>query len=93
MASSSEAFEKFWQWNKAKTWLNVTVVEKEKAVDHLLARIGGVDEEASLVRLVGKQMHSWTNLDVDEAEFSVEERRVVAARNADEWVIFEESES
>lgn len=70
MASSSEAFEKFWQWNKAKTWLNVTVVELGKAADHLFARIGVV-----------------------EAEFSVEERRVVAARNADEWVIFEESES
>lgn len=37
MASSSEAFEKFWQWNKAKTWLNVTVVERGKPAAHLFA--------------------------------------------------------
>ncbi|HWY19909.1 MAG TPA: hypothetical protein VNX26_01745 [Candidatus Acidoferrum sp.] len=93
MASSSEAFEKFSQWKKDKTWLNVTVVERGKAAEHLFVRIGGVDEDASLVGLAGKQMHSWANLDVGEAEFSVEERRVVVARNADEWLIFEEPES
>jgi hypothetical protein len=93
MASSSEAFEKFSQWKKDKTWLNVTVIERGKTAEQLFVRIGGVDEEASLVGITGKAMHSWSNLDVGGAEFSVEPRKVVASRNDLDWLVFEEPES
>jgi hypothetical protein len=92
MASSSEAFEKFSTWNRRRTWLNVTVIEREKPEEDLFVRIGGVDEEASLIGVVGEEMHSWANFDVGEAEFSVEPRRVVVSRDDVEWLIFEEPE-
>lgn len=93
MASSSEAFEKFSHWKQDKTWLNVTVIERGKPEDKLYVRIGGVDEDALLIGIVGKKMHSWSNLDVEDAEFSVEPGRIVVSRDDVEWLIFEEAES
>ena len=58
-------------WKKDKTWLNVTVIEKGQPEDKLLARIVAVDEDASLVAIVGKEMHSSYTFDVEESEFSI----------------------
>jgi hypothetical protein len=89
MASSSEAFEKFETWRKGKTWLNVTVIERGKPPDNLLVRIAALDEDATLVGVAGKVMHSWASFDVGEAEFSLEPSRVVVSRDDLEWLIFE----
>jgi hypothetical protein len=91
MASSSEAFEKFEMWNTSKTWLNVTVIERGQPEDKLLVRIFATDAEASRIGVVGKVMHSFSQFDVDESEFSVEPNRVVVSRDDVEWLIFEES--
>jgi hypothetical protein len=93
MASSSEAFEKLSAWKNSKTWLNVTVIERGKPEQNLYVRIGAVDEEAALIGVVGEKMHSWSNFDVGEAEFSIEPRRLVVSREDVEWLIFEEPES
>lgn len=92
MASLSEAFVKLSEWNNRKTWLNVTVIERGKPEDKLYVRIGAVDEEASLIGVVGKKMHSWANFDVGEAEFSIESARLVVSREDLEWLIFEEAD-
>jgi len=93
MASSSEAFEKFWTWRNSRTWLNVTVKELGQPEHKLFARISGIDEDASLVGVVGKAMHSFSDFDVGEAEFSVEHERVIVSRACEEWLIFEVAES
>lgn len=92
MASSSDAFEKLSTWKNAKTWLKVTVIERGEPEHKLFVRVVAVDEEANLVALVGKAMHSSTHFDVGEAEFSVEPDRVVVSRDDVEWLIFEVAE-
>jgi len=91
MASVSEAFEKFSMWKNLKTPLRVTVIEGGSPVDVLQARVYGVDPEAGLVGVVGSKMHSFTDFDVSEAEFSIGPKRVSAARNDSDWLVFEES--
>jgi hypothetical protein len=59
----------------------------------LFVRIFGVDEEAKLVGIVGKVMHSFGQFDVGQAEFSVEADRMVVSRDDLEWLIFEVDES
>jgi hypothetical protein len=93
MASSSEAFEKFETWKNARTWLNVTVIERGKPEDKLFVRIIGTDEEANLVGIVGEVMHSFSQFDVGQADFSVEPGRIVVSRDDLEWLIFEVSAS
>jgi hypothetical protein len=91
MASSSEAFEKFGMWKKAKTSLKATVIVGGKTIDVLMGRIFGVDPEASQGGLSNPLvMHSFIAFDVEDAEFSVEESRVVVTRNESDWVVFEE---
>ena len=91
MASSSEAFEKFWMWKNSKTSLKVTVIVGGKTIDLLMGRIFGVDPEASQVGLSNPLvMHSFIAFDVEDVEFSIEGSRLVATRNESDWVIFEE---
>ncbi len=90
MASSSEAFARFSMWKKDKIWLKVTVIERGKPEDVFSLRIAALDEDALLISLAGRVMHSWTNFDVGEAEFSIEPNRLVASREDVEWLIFEE---
>jgi hypothetical protein len=92
MASSSEAFAKLSQWSNDKTWLNVTVIERGQPEDALYVRVAAVDEEASLIGVVGKKMHSWGNFDVGQAEFSIESARLTVSRDDLEWLIFEEAD-
>jgi len=94
MASLSEAFEKFSTWSDSKTWLKVTVIERDQPEDVLAVRICGLDEDASLVGVVGKPMHSFAQFDVGQADFSIEPDRIVVSRQDIEWLIFEvDSES
>jgi hypothetical protein len=93
MASSSEAFERLLIWKNARTWLNVTVIERGSPEHKLYARVVGVDEGASLVGLVGEVMHSFWQFDIGDAEFSIEADRLVVSRDDLEWLIFEVAES
>jgi hypothetical protein len=92
MASSSDAFAKLSQWKSLKTWLNVTVIERGQPEDKLYVRIAAVDEEASLIGVVGKKMHSWGNFDIGESEFSIESASLIVSRDDLEWLIFEEAD-
>jgi hypothetical protein len=91
MASSSEAFEKFKIWKKSKTSLKVTMFVDGKAGDVLMGKVFHVDPEASHVGLSNPLvMHSFLNLDVEDASFSIEGSRLVATRNESDWIVFEE---
>lgn len=92
MASSSEAFEKFSMWSRSRTWLNVTVIERGQPEHVLSLRICGLDEEQSLVGVVGREMHSFGQFDVGQSVFSLELERMVVSREDVEWLIFEEDE-
>jgi hypothetical protein len=92
MASSSEAFEKFEMWKNSKTSLKVTMIVDGKPADVLMGRIFHVDSETSLVGISNPLvMHSFARLDVEDADFSIEESRLVATRNESDWIIFEEA--
>lgn len=92
MASSSEAFEKLSTWKNSRTWLNVTVIERGQRAKEYLLRISGLDEEQSMIGVVGDVMHSFAQFDVGESQFSVEPKRLVISREDIEWLIFEEEE-
>lgn len=55
-------------------------------------RICGLDEDKSLVGVVGDTPHSFGQFDVTGAEFSWEPGRMVVSRDDVEWLIFEEEE-
>jgi hypothetical protein len=91
MASSSEAFKKFSQWNKLKTSLKVTEIERgkpERAFSGV--RVDALDDEVSQVGVVQPSTRGFTVFDVEGAEFSIESGRLVASRADVEWLIFEE---
>jgi len=91
MASSSEAFEKFEMWKNSKTSLKVTMIVDGKPGDVLMGRIFHAESETSLVGLSNPLvMHSFARFDVEDAEFSIEDSRLVATRNESDWIIFEE---
>ena len=92
MASSSEAFSKFWTWKNSKTWLKVYVIERGQPEDAYSLRVSGIDEELSLVDMVGKAPHSFVPFDMTGAEFFLEPGRMVVSRADVEWLIFEEEE-
>jgi len=89
MASASEAFAKFAALKEARTHLKVTVIVKGKTDEVIEGRIFGVDPEASQVGIV-LGMHRCVDFDVEDAEFSVEPKRVTATRNDADWIVFEE---
>lgn len=93
MASSSEAFEKFWTWRKSRIWLKVTVIERGQPEDVFSLRVSGLDDDSSLVGLAGKVPHSFVQFDVTGAEFFLEPGRMVVSRDDLEWLIFEERDS
>jgi hypothetical protein len=91
MASSSEAFEKFSQWNKRKTWLNVTEIERgEPERMYPAVRIDAFEEDSSEVGILDPELRGYKTFDVEGAEFSIEPDRVVVSRDDVEWLIFEE---
>jgi hypothetical protein len=91
MASASEAFEKFERWKNSKTSLKVTVIIKDSPTETLMGRVFAVDPEASQVGLSNPLvMHSFAAFDVGDAEFSIEESRLVATRDESDWIVFEE---
>jgi hypothetical protein len=92
MASSSEAFEKLSVWKNSKTWLNVIVIERGQRAKEFFLRIAGLDEEQSMIGVVGEAMHSFAQFDVGESQFSVEPKRLVVSREDIEWLIFEEED-
>jgi hypothetical protein len=91
MASSSETFAKLDTWRKSNTPLKVTVIVGGKTTDVLTARIGGMDPDAGLVALAFDETRSFKSLDIEDAEYSVEQSRVVVTRNESDWLVFEES--
>jgi hypothetical protein len=93
MASSSEAFEKFWMWRKSKIWLKVTVIERGQPEDVFSLRVSGLDDDLSLIELVGEVPHSFVQFDVTGADFFLESGRMVVSRDDAEWLIFEEEDS
>jgi hypothetical protein len=89
MASSSEAFEKFWIWKNLKTSVRVTVIVGGQVEDIVLCKVFGVDKEASQVGI--STGRDWARaIDLEEAEIFVEPGRVVATRNDSDWIVFEE---
>ena len=68
MASSSEAFEKFSIWKNSKSWLKVTVIERGQSENVHSVRIIRLDEEPSLINVIGREMHSFGEFDVSGAE-------------------------
>jgi len=91
MASSSEAFDKFETWKNSKTPLRVTLIVGGKTGDVLVGTIIATDSEASHVGISNRLvMHSFAGFDVEDAEFSIEDSRLVATRNESDWIIFEE---
>ncbi len=89
MASSSEAFEKFWTWKNRKTSVKVTVIVAGQVENVVLCKIFGVDEEASQVGI--STGRDWARaIDLEGAEISVEPGKVVATRNDSDWIVFEE---
>lgn len=90
MASSSEAFGRFSMWNQARRSLKVTVVVNGKTEDVLFGMIAGLDAEFGLVGLAISDTRSFVRFNVEEAEFSLEPKRLTATRNESDWLIFEE---
>jgi len=92
MASSSEAFGKFFTWKNSKTLLKVTVITKGRTDDVLTGwRIIGVDPDALQVGISNPSiMHSWSVFDFEGATFSIEPARLTATRNESDWIVFEE---
>lgn len=90
MASASEAFKKFSIWEKLKTPLKVTVMTNGRVEDIFSALIFGSDPDAGLVGIGIPATRSIARFDVEDATFSVEEKRVVATRNESDWLVFEE---
>jgi hypothetical protein len=91
MASSSEAFGKLETWRKAKTSLKVTLYVSGESPEVLMGRIFCVDPDAWQIGVSNPLvMHSSAAFDVEDAEFSIEESRLVATRNEADWIVFEE---
>ena len=91
MASASEAFSKFSNWQNLKTLLKVTVIVGGKAEDVLSpVIIMGLDPDAGLVGIAFPATRKLATFDVEDATFSVEEKRLVATRNESDWLVFEE---
>jgi hypothetical protein len=91
MASSSEAFAKFEIWKNSKTSLKVTLIVGGNTTDVLMGRLFFVDSDAGTIGISNPLvMHSFAQLDVEDAEFSVEDSRLVATRNESDWIVFEE---
>lgn len=89
MASSSEAFEKFYLWKYRKITLKVTVIVGGQVENVVVCTIFGVDENASQVGITTGR--DWAQaLDLEQATFSIESSRVVATRNESDWLVFEE---
>ena len=91
MASSSEAFSKFEQWKKLRTPLKVTAIAQGRPTDVFIAKVIGVDSEASQVLISNPLvMHSAACFDVEESVFIIEPSRLTATRNESDWIVFEE---
>ena len=93
MASASEAFGKFSIWHRLKTPLKVTSIVNGKTESVFSALIFAVDADASQVGIGVPSTRSVAAYDVEDATFSVEDKRLVATRNESDWLIFEEEES
>jgi hypothetical protein len=81
MASSQEAFAKFYQWKNANTVLNVTVIEEGRVLENFVGRVAGIDAAESSVSFSRGKIHQFTPLmDFDAALFTIEERALSADR-------------
>ena len=91
MASSSEAFEKFEIWKNSKTSLKVTVIVGGQTIDVLMGKLFFVDSESLLVGISNPLViHSFKQIDLEDAAFSVEDTSLSATRNESDWIVFEE---
>lgn len=91
MASSSEAFERFFKWKNSKSPLRVIEIVEGLPSRESFARIYEADPDAGLVGIVGTKMHSFRNFDVSDSDFEVSDSKVVATRRTADWLVFEEA--
>ncbi len=90
MASASEIFERFSAWKNCKTLLKVTVIERDEPSREFVGHIDAVSEEDSFIGFCF-DFKEYVNFEVPDAEFSLEQGRIVASRRDSEWLVFEEA--
>jgi hypothetical protein len=64
------------------------MIERDESEIVLSGRIDTIDEDESMVGIIGLDRR-FGAFEVDEAEFCIEDERVVVSREDAEWLIFE----
>jgi hypothetical protein len=88
MASSSEAYSMFETWKNLNTPFRVTTMECDKSEIVVSGRIDVLDKESEQIEFSTVD-REFGMLDVGEADFSIEDNRVVVSRKDAEWLVFE----
>jgi hypothetical protein len=89
MASSEEAFARFWMWKKSHTVLNLTVVTKGGIPEKLIGEISAIDEDASLVSFLVAGTRDFCRILFADASFGLEARALSAERPTGDVLRFE----
>jgi hypothetical protein len=90
MASSEEAFARFWRWKKAHTVLKLTVLTKGGMPEKLIGAIVAIDDEALVVGFVVHKTHEFPRISFADASFGLEVRALSAERPTGDVLRFEE---
>lgn len=90
MASSREAFDKFWTWKNSSTVLKLTVLTNGGKPEILVGEIASIDEELSLVAFAITRERSFRVIDFSDASFSIGKRLLEAERPTGDRLMCEE---
>jgi len=92
MASSKDAFEKFWIWKKSRTLLKVKAVTKEEPLPKVFTGAVVLPEEEFLrVSFLSHDDRSPCTVDLRDCSFDVGERLLLAERAAGEFLKCEDT--
>jgi hypothetical protein len=90
MASSEEAFDRFWRWKKASTVLKLTVLTKGGTPERFIGEIFAIDDEALVVGFLASNTRDFRQICFADASFGLEDRALSAERTTGDVLRFEE---
>ena len=89
MASSKEAFARFWTWKNSHTVLRLTVLTKGGTPEKLIGEISSIDEDSLLVGFAVRRTRDFRTICFADASFGLEDRALSAERPTGDIFRFE----
>src|SRR5712692_10914516 len=85
MASSKDAFDKFWMWKKSRTLLRVTVLTKGEPPKVFIGAVTLPEEESLRVSFADHDTRSFCSVDFRDCSFMLGALSLLAEREGEEF--------